>query len=517
MFDSNYINTVYENYKKNNRFGGPNNYLYQLLDDIKSKNLVEDFKQDLLTEAKVLEDSFINAFVRKENSNAKIINNLVYDFTILQNKFKYLSYVLFNSNLYKEYDVKIDTKFTKSLLKEAEYYKKHFTSKEIEILSSYDYNNIFELDIELIKKIHAIDISKYIQYVKTISNERFNQMVTFLTKSKYQTSIKGVLDKNILNVQDIVYILFSKIKDTSFLKANLDDDKDFRFNKYSAGLDLNFLNEFTEYKAFLNSDKTTLEDVDKLIFIKNLIQWCEHDCFVDIKDDNADNYMYSLYMIQSGKYVLKNSLIQRMRKLQQNLTATKQKLHSVYNNFNEKDFVEMQANYIFNPKLYDISFYQCQIDDYASVIKEGILYFGCIVSINSHKAQFIHVCKDLNVNDGNFEIQLNMLCENKLENRIQLLRIDNYATDGVHKNWGGQKIKTKTHVHIYNQFDLIRGRVNGNFDIAYNLENKHQSFDEALNTLFKIINFESKECEEKIKNLINQEIDCFYSNNIKPQ
>ena len=150
MFDSNYINTVYENYKKNNRFGGPNNYLYQLLDDIKNKNLVEDFKQDLLTEAKVLEDSFINAFVRKENLNAKIINNLVYDFTILQNKFKHLSYVLFNSNLHKEYDVKIDNKFTKSLLKEAEYYKKHFTSKEKEILSSYDYNNIFELDIELI-------------------------------------------------------------------------------------------------------------------------------------------------------------------------------------------------------------------------------------------------------------------------------------------------------------------------------------------------------------------------------
>ena len=42
-------------------------------------------------------------------------------------------------------------------------------------------------------------------------------------------------------------------------------------------------------------------------------------------------------------------------------------------------------------------------------------------------------------NNQKYEIQYNKLLENKLENRVQMLRLDNYTQVGQHKNIGGVK------------------------------------------------------------------------------
>ena len=74
--------------------------------------------------------------------------------------------------------------------------------------------------------------------------------------------------------------------------------------------------------------------------------------------------------------------------------------------------------------------------------------------------------------------------DGNIENRVQLIRLDNWQTQQYHKNIAN-KLQTKTHTHFYNQFDLIRGKENGGFDISHNLENGAVTFDKAFVTFVK--------------------------------
>ena len=71
-----------------------------------------------------------------------------------------------------------------------------------------------------------------------------------------------------------------------------------------------------------------------------------------------------------------------------------------------------------------------------------------------------------------------------------MLRLDNWDSEQPHKNVGN-KLKTRTHIHIYNEFDLLRGKVNGNFDIAYNLNSKSTEFNTALETFLDILELDN--------------------------
>ena len=107
------------------------------------------------------------------------------------------------------------------------------------------------------------------------------------------------------------------------------------------------------------------------------------------------------------------------------------------------------------------------------------------------------------------EIQLNALPEGDIEKRIQLIRLDNWKDKQTHKNLG-HKLNTKSHIHLYNHFDIIRGKVNGGYDIAYNIEESGVDFNKGLEEFLKIVcddkDFAINELYNKIMTIKNQAI-----------
>jgi hypothetical protein len=86
------------------------------------------------------------------------------------------------------------------------------------------------------------------------------------------------------------------------------------------------------------------------------------------------------------------------------------------------------------------------------------------------------------------------------ENRVQLVRFDNWAEEQSHKNIGN-KLKTTTHIHLYNHFDLLRGKKNGGYDIAFNLEEDSTDFDVALKVFLKFISSSDELYKELFKRI----------------
>ena len=50
-----------------------------------------------------------------------------------------------------------------------------------------------------------------------------------------------------------------------------------------------------------------------------------------------------------------------------------------------------------------------------------------------------------------------------------------------------KKLATTTHIHLYNEFDLLRGKTNGAFDIAYNVGGDSTEFKESLKRFLQIM------------------------------
>ena len=129
-------------------------------------------------------------------------------------------------------------------------------------------------------------------------------------------------------------------------------------------------------------------------------------------------------------------------------------------------------------------------------VKKGKeLSIGCLLSsrITIGKADYdetfylmhIHI-DDVTNNKSNYELQLNVLPMGSFDNRVQLVRFDNWAEEGSHKNLGN-KLKTTTHIHLYNHLDLIRGKKNGGYDIAFNLEEDSTDFNVALKVFLEFV------------------------------
>ena len=65
----------------------------------------------------------------------------------------------------------------------------------------------------------------------------------------------------------------------------------------------------------------------------------------------------------------------------------------------------------------------------------------------------------------------------------------------------GNKLKTTTHIHLYNHFDLLRGKKNGGYDIAFNLEEDSTDFDVALKVFLKFVSSDEELYKELLKRI----------------
>ena len=93
-----------------------------------------------------------------------------------------------------------------------------------------------------------------------------------------------------------------------------------------------------------------------------------------------------------------------------------------------------------------------------------------------------------------------------IDNRIQLVRFDNWAKEQTHKNIG-KKLSTTTHIHLYNHFDLIRGKTNGSYDIAFNFSEESTDFEKALKVFLEFISGDDDIFKELTDKILKAKLD----------
>jgi hypothetical protein len=157
--------------------------------------------------------------------------------------------------------------------------------------------------------------------------------------------------------------------------------------------------------------------------------------------------------------------------------------------FDEISFRENQGNYICNPDVFSANY---SLEAAKRVLKDEKLMIGFIVACEddlkyTKNNYLIHIqINDITAPVSSYEMQLSIIPHGDLNNRLQLIRLDNWRTEQPHKNIA-KKLSTTTHIHLYNEFDLLRGKTNGAFDIAYNIDGESTEFEESLKTFLQII------------------------------
>ena len=362
-------------------------------------------------------------------------------------------------------------------------------------------NDMFVINTELMKDGYkkyknSVDLSEY-EFNKTL------EMIEFLRKEKSIKKVFGKTDWKNMSTNEILIALkdFHKEDQDKFeikepknmIKEMLELKNHCFFTKIKRYCENMFV-AYDKYRPTYVSLNSMMPEMDKLVFCENLKQLYEKGLFVDRNG-----------ALDCRTYFLPNKIIEDFRKK--------------YNTkFDEKAFKTTQANVIFNP---DINFgdsrnymQPTQLVNMKNIQTQKGLIIGALLSNNTEEIYYlVHIkINDLHSDKCSYEIQLNLLPDGNIDNRIQLMRIDNYATKQAHNNIGGKRLETTTHVHLYNQFDLMRGKKNGNYDISHNLENVGTDFNTALHSFFAVMDL-----DVSLYNEIKKKIDFIKKRRLKQE
>ena len=361
-------------------------------------------------------------------------------------------------------------------------------------------NDLFKFNEFTIKEAYE----KYSDRID-LSNKMFVKTMELLKFIKDKKSIEKVFGKNDWYNMPTEEILLA-LKD--YYKNNQDkfefyENKDSLIQELIQNYPCHFFDDikrncdssfekFDKYRPMFVSKQEMTPEIDKLIFCKNLLEFARTGLFVD-----RNSYLDCRVNYDTPEY-----LISEFRK--------------VYNkNFDEISFRVNQVNLIFNPDFnYDLAINYYKPENVLSMksieIEDGVIIGSLLENETKEIYYLVHIAiKDINKSNSSYEIQLNLLPQGKIDKRIQLMRVDNYETQQAHKNLGGKRLPTSTHVHLYNHFDLLRGKVNGNYDISHNLENGSTDFDTALNLFLSTMDLDIelyKEIVKKIKEIKTRRI-----------
>lgn len=321
----------------------------------------------------------------------------------------------------------------------------------------------------------------FFDYVK--SNDLINKI--YKNNDISQMSIENVIptivyaDENIaknidlgpveFTTRDVVgdYELFDYIQS---IRNSCEDTKDIDFKQYRARL--------------ISLKKGINVDLDKLIFARNYLEFIRTGII-----PNPNGMMY--FDIDQFE---KLNLIDDFNRLYRN-------------GFDNKEFAEHQANFIFDIDNSVLRPDRCE--KYKSVKNDKSLAIGLLLSSRideSSEDAVAHYLVHINIDDvtnskSNYELQLNILPQESIENRVQLVRFDNWSEEQTHRNIGN-KLNTTTHIHLYNHFDLLRGKKNGAFDIAFNLAEKSTDFETALKVFLEFVVSDEKLRRELFKKVL---------------
>lgn len=337
-------------------------------------------------------------------------------------------------------------------------------------------NDLFSIDLHTIEEAVEEDVPFYLDAFKNVKN-----LIMYIKGSKLLQEIYSDGSWHEMNFSELIENLYDKAKDKSAFEVTFDgiyDIEETLFDKVKENCSKISTIEFDKYRSKLILTKQITLNYGKLIFCRNLLNFYESgimptndgmiDCSVDFYD--------SLNLIKDFKKIYSKK-------------------------YNDEEFRKSQSNFICKPEIITTDYeLKCSRETgFDNEIIIGHLLTGNCSSVSSDNYEIpylIHInIKDVNNPCSCYEIQLNLIPQADISNRLQLLRIDNFSKKGVHKNLKN-KLDTTTHIHLYNQFDLIRGKQNGKFEIAYNLEDRSTEFITALTTFLDILDLEPDLKEE---------------------
>ncbi len=507
MADNSIIDDLYKAYQK---LESPfcTIYFYQVFKDYEEKRQLEIFLKSL--DDYLLENSgkLAQQFTSKSNDTDGLLDSYIYILDILQSKINHICMSIYmNKMVYGKMDPEKNKLLLFHAKKEAEFYLQNLPKHLLDVLAedNYKFKNILLLQPNIIEEFYKFNPTQYLKELEFISDEDFQKIKDFLVNSKNVKTLSnvGLETLETMPFEQQVHLLYNKLKADKKLLTS-DAFEKIRYKKFKSintlNLNLNNILGYTEFKSVIGSDKKLELEIDKLIFVRNLVELYNTGLFFSKTDQMPPifPYVYEHYMEKISKddlfqFETKDILTLDFIDKEIDLRETKAKFNSIYANFKEEEFVNMQGNFIYQPTV--PTFWSKDVLTKHDII-DNMLYIGFLIVDQSGESSLIHIAKDLCDDKGKYEIQFNILPHHRLDCRVQLLRIDNYKNDGFHKNIGGTKVKTKSHVHIYNQLDLIRGKKNGGYDIAYNMDDTHSTFNDALNLFMEMIELDDIICKQ---------------------
>lgn len=339
-------------------------------------------------------------------------------------------------------------------------------------------HDLFTMDIKLMEDAVNANVSFYAETFKQVK-----ELILYVKENKLLQELFKDNSWHEMNFSDVIANIYDKAKDKSAFKVQYDgiyDTEETLFDKVKANCKKISAIKFDKYSARLNTSKQLRAEYGKLIFCKNLIEFNKtgimpaSDGFIDC----SIGFYETLQMKDEFK-----------------------ELYS--RRFNEEDFRNGQSNFICKPQIITDT---NKLESSRKVKIGDRMIMGFIITASSSLfgsdggyqiPYLLHInIEDVNNSCSNYEIQLNLLPQGVIANRLQLVRLDNWDRQQPHKNIAN-KLKTTTHIHLYNEFDLLRGKENGSLDIAYNIESKSTDFETSLDIFLNVLGLE-EELKKKI-------------------
>ena len=308
--------------------------------------------------------------------------------------------------------------------------------------------------------------------------DKIKDLISYVKKNKILDKIYKDDSWHEIDFEKLIYSLYDYIEDKNIFKTDMEISgglEFFLFEKINANCSRMLTEKFDKFRPNLNSTKQIRTDFGKLIFCRNLLLYYQTGIMPDV-NGMAD------FSTADDEHM---NLIDDFRALYSK-------------SFDENEFKMKQGNFICDPEVYRNIY---KLEDKKCVKVGDKLIAGFIVSCTDEfetvKIDYlVHVqLNDVNNSYSNYEMQINIVPHGDLEYRLQLMRLDNWEHEQTHRNVA-KKLATTTHIHIYNEFDILRGKTNGAYDIAYNIEGRSTEFESSLKTFLKILDLDKPVSKE---------------------
>lgn len=441
MVDTSIIDELYEIYKNENMVNAETKFMqyyykYQLYG---KKDLIDNIKEFIQQQTSVISSNFIS---NKDESYLE--HNLVKDIEYM----------------FESLVMPVDFLLLDFVHPEDEDEKYVDPNEPIFNLKPHD---LFNMRIEFIDQ--AVE-----KYGKTYEDgyKQIRDLIIYVKKHKVLDKIYKDKSWHEIDFQELLYSIYDFVKDKSIFNINFSslDEEETLFQKIKTNCIRKLSGNFDKYRPNLNSSKQIRADFGKLIFCKNLLMFYDNGRMPDF-------YGFIDWSVEELEHM---DMLENFKKLYSK-------------NFDETSFREKQSNLICNPDIYADSY---KLDAGRKVKKDNKMIFGYIISCShslgsANHCYLIHIqIDDVNNSCSNYEMQVSLLPQGDFDRRLQLMRLDNWQSEQPHKNVS-RKLATTTHIHLYNEFDLLRGKTNGAFDIAYNIEGTSTEFETSLRTFLSIL------------------------------